>query len=153
MARFRTTLTALALSLALLPMGAAADLADTTDAPTPEALVQAELTQALTSGSVEQQERAARRIRTYAHTHRYGTAFFQDLVRPLHDLVADGPTDEVRVTAVSALSAIGTDVAMIGLQVQKDEVESDRLMQALETAFDRYAAEHIDDTNRTRVIE
>ena len=48
---------------------------------------------------------------------------------------------------------IGTDVAMIGLQVRKDEVESDRLTQALETAFDRYAAEHIDGTNRTQVIE
>lgn len=134
-------------------MGAAAVPADTTDAPSPEALVQAELAQSLTAGSVEQQERAARRIRAYAHTHRYSEAFFQDLVRPLHDLVADGATDDVRITAVSALSAIGTDVAMIGLQMQSDEVRSERLSRALQVAFDRYAAEHMDDTRRTQVIE
>jgi hypothetical protein len=134
-------------------MGAAAIPADTADAPTPEALVQAELIQSLTAGSVEQQERAARRIRAYAHTHRYPDTFFQDVVRPLHDLVAAGSTEEVRVTAVSALSAIGTDVAMIGLQMQTDEIRSDRLSQALQVAFDRYAAEHMDDTRRTQVIK
>lgn len=153
MNRLRTTLTAFALSLVLLPGGAAAEPSDTTDGPTPEAIVQAELTRALTSDSVEQQEQAARRIRAYAHTSRYNTSFFQDLVRPLHDLVADGRTERVRIAAVSALSAIGTDMAMVGLQSQKDELDSDRLKQALETAFHRYAAEHIDSAEQALVIK
>lgn len=154
MERFKTLLTALALSMAVLPMGAAAAVpADTVDAKTPEAIVQAELMRALTAESAQTQKRAARRVRAYAHTRRYNEAFFQDLVVPLHDIVAGGRTDEVRIVAVSALSAIGTDVAMLGLQVQQDSLGSDRLKAAVEQAFAQYAAKHIDDTERTQVLQ
>jgi hypothetical protein len=92
--------------------------ADSADAPTPEALVQVELTRSLTSDSAHDQERAARRIRTYAYTDRHSDAFFRPLVPHLHDLAADGRTESLRVTAITALSAIGTDAALRGLKAQ-----------------------------------
>lgn len=153
MTRLNKLLTVLALSIALLPMGVAAVPADTLDTPTPEAAVKAELLSALTSNSVEAQEQAARRIREYAYTERYNKALFQDLVTPLHDIVVDGRTENVRLTAVSALSAIGTDLAMIGLQVEKDNLTSDRLQKATEATFDRYAAKHTDNMRRTQLGE
>ncbi len=151
MTRLHKLLTVLALSIALLPMSVAAVPADTTD--TPEAAVKAELLKDLTSDSVEVQERAARRVREYAYTQRYDDALFRDLVTPLHNIVADGRTENVRLMAVSALAAIGTDMAMIGLQVEKDRFASDRLKNATEAAFDRYAAKHTDNTHRTQLGE
>lgn len=151
MVRLKGFLAVLMLSLALLPMSVAAVPTDTFD--TPEAAVKAELLKELTSNSVEAQERAARRIREYAYTQRYNEVLFQDLVTPLHDIVVDGRTENVRLMAVSALSAIGTDVAMIGLQVEKDNLASDRLKKATEAAFDRYAAKHTDNTRRTQLGE
>lgn len=153
MTRLNELLTVLALSFALLPMSVAAAPADTLDTPTPETAVKAELLSALTSNSVEAQEQAALRIREYAYTQRYNEALFRDLVTPLHDIVADGQTEHVRLMAISALSAIGTDLAMIGLQVEKDRITSDRVRQATEAAFDRYAAKHTDNTRRTQLGE
>lgn len=117
MTRLRHTLSIL-LVLGLLGPAHAAPSPDTTDAPTPETLVQTELAQSLTSDRAYDQERAARRIRTYAYTDRYDAAFFRDLVSPLQDLAADGRTESLRITAISALSAIGTDAAMRGLKAQ-----------------------------------
>lgn len=77
-----------------------------------------EIARALTSDTVQDQERAARRIRTYAHTDRYSEAFFRPLVSHLHDLAADGQTEALRVTAISALSAIGSDTAVRTLKAQ-----------------------------------
>lgn len=151
MTRLKDLLTVLAFSIALLPMSAAAVPADT--AGTPEAAVKAELLKDLTSESVEAQERAALRIREYAYTQRYNDALFRDLVTPLHDIVVEGRTEHVRLMAVSALSAIGSDVAMIGLQVEKDELASERLRKATEAAFDRYAAKHTEGTRRTQLGE
>ena len=138
MERLRGIITALAFSLILLPVGVAATPADTIDAPTPEGFVQAELMQDLTSESVAQQERAMRRIRAYAHTDRYNKAIFDPLVRPLHDIVAHGYTNEIRLMALSALDAIGSDAAMAGLQVQKEALSSDLVRNATETVLARH---------------
>ncbi len=115
--------------------------------------MQSTLLRLLNAESADKQKRAARRIRAYAHTHRYDEAFFRDLVQPLHDVVINGRTETARITAVSALSAIGTDVAIVGLQAQTDKLDSDRLRQAVEVAFDRYAATHMDHVKRAQVIE
>lgn len=153
MTRLNELLAVLALSVALLPMGVTAAPADTLDMPTPEATVEAELRSALTSDAVEEQERAARRIREYAHTARYSESLFTDLVTPLHDIVADGETEAVRLAAVAALSAIGTDVAMLGLQVEKDTFTSERVKKATEATLTRYAAKYTDDTRRSQLGE
>jgi len=138
MERLRGIITALAFSLILLPAGVAATPADTIDTPTPEGFVQAELQQGLTADSVAQQEQAMRRIRAYAQTGRYDKALFDDLVRPLQDLVADGQTVHLRLMALSALDAIGSDAALAGLQVQKDNLDSDLLRSATETVLARH---------------
>jgi hypothetical protein len=117
MTHLRHTLSAL-LILGLLSPAYAASPADTVDTPSPETIVQTELERALTSDRVQAQERAARRIRTYAHTDRYSRTFFRDLVSPLHDIAADGQTELVRLTAISALSAIGTDAVLRTLKAQ-----------------------------------
>lgn len=117
MTRLRHSLSAL-LILGLLSPAYAVSPADTVDTPSPETLVQAELKSALTSDKVQDQERAARRIRTYAYTDRYNKAFFQDLLSPLHDLAADGRTESLRLTAISALSTIGTDAVLRTLKAQ-----------------------------------
>lgn len=153
MMRSRMTLLLLALSLALLPMSAVAGPPDTSDTSSPEALVEAELMHSLRSDSVALQARAAQRVQAYALTSRYEAALFRDLVVPLHDLVADGRTERVRLLAVAALSAIGTDVAMLGLQVEKDEVPSARLKQATETVLARYGAERATGTVRSQAGE
>lgn len=117
MTRLRHTLSAL-LILGLLSPAYAASPADTVDTPSPETIVQTELESALTSDEAQAQEQAARRIRTYAHTDRYGRTVFRDLVSPLHDIAADGETESVRLTAISALSAIGTDAVLRTLKAQ-----------------------------------
>lgn len=151
MKRLRGIITALAFSLLLLPVGVAATPADTID--TPEGFVQADLQQGLTSDSVELQERAMRRIRAYAHTDRYDRALFSDLVRPLQDLVAEGKTVHLRLMALSALDAIGSDAAMAGLQVQKNSLDSDLLRNATETVLARHAAEDAETSRQTRTAE
>ena len=153
MERLRGIITALAFSLILLPAGVAATPADTIDTPTPEGFVESELQQGLTSDSVALQEQALRRIRAYAHTERYDKALFNDLVRPLHDLVADGETVHLRLMALSALDAIGSDAAMAGLQVQKDGLNSDLLRDATETVLARHAAEDADPSRPVRTAE
>lgn len=117
MTHLRHVLFALLL-LGLLAPAYVASPADTVDTPSPEAVVQAELERTLTSDRVQAQERAARRIRAYAHTDRYDRAFFRDLTSPLHDIAADGRTESVRLTALSALSAIGTDAVLRTLKAQ-----------------------------------
>lgn len=106
------------LLIGVLAPAYAAPPADTTTIPAPEAVVQTELARTLTSNSVQDQERAARRIRTYAHTDRYGPAFFEGLATHLHDIAADGRTELLRITAITALSAIGTDAAVRTLKAQ-----------------------------------
>ena len=150
MERFRGIITALAFSLILLP-AAAATPADTTDTPTPEGFVQSELMQGLTSNSVAQQEQAMRRIRAYAHTERYNKALFNDLVRPLQDLVADGQTVHLRLMALSALDAIGSDAALAGLQVQKNNLDSDLLRNATATVLARHGI--VDTSREVRTAE
>ena len=145
MERLRGIITALAFSLILLPAGVAATPADTIDTPTPEGFVLSELQQGLASSSVGQQEQAMRRIRAYAHTERYNKALFNDLVRPLQDLVADGQTVHLRLMALSALDAIGSDAALAGLQVQKNNLDSDLLRNATATVLARHG---IADTSR-----
>ena len=151
MDRIQRTITALLLSLFLLPASTVALPADTTD--TPEGFVQAELRQSLTSDSMALQERAMRRIRAYAHTELYDKAIFDDLVQPLHEVVATGETVHVRLMALSALDAIGSDAAMAGLQVQKDGFESDLLRQTAETVLARHAATRTDAPTQTRTAE
>jgi len=153
MDRIQRTITALLLSLFLLPASTVALPADTIHTPTPEGFVQAELRQSLTSDSMALQERAMRRIRAYAHTELYDKALFDDLVQPLHDLVATGETVHVRLMALSALDAIGSDAAMAGLQVQKDGFESDLLRQTAETVLARHAATRPDDPTPPRTAE
>jgi hypothetical protein len=153
MDRPRRTITALLLSLLLLPVSATALPVDTVDTPAPEGFVQAELRQSLTSDSTALQERAMRRIRAYAHTGLYDKALFNDLVRPLHDLVASGETVHLRLMALSALDAIGTGTAMAGLKVQTASLESDLLRQTAETILARHAAASTQDTARERVAE
>lgn len=106
------------LILGLLSPVYAVSPADTVDAPSPETIVQTELERALTSDRAQAQEQAARRIRAYAHTDRYSRAFFRDLVAPLHDIAADGGTESVRLTAISALSTIGTEAVLRTLKAQ-----------------------------------
>lgn len=117
MTRLRHTLSAL-LILGLLSPASAASPTDTVDATSPETIVQTELERALTSDRAQAQEQAARRIRAYAHTDRYGHAFFRTLVSPLHDIAADGQTESLRLMAISALSAIGTDAVLRTLKAQ-----------------------------------
>jgi hypothetical protein len=153
MERLRGIITALAFSLILLPTGVAAAPADTVDTPTPEGFVQSELMQGLTSNSVAQQEQAMRRIRAYAHTERYNKAIFDTLVRPLHDIVAHGYTNEIRLMALSALDAIGSDAAMAGLQVQKETLGSDLVRNATETVLARHADDDADTSRQIRTAE
>lgn len=117
MTRLRHMLSAL-LILGLLSPASAASPTDTVDATSPETIVQTELERALTSDRAQAQEQAARRIRAYAHTDRYSRAFFRTLVSPLHDIAADGQTESLRLTAISALSAIGTDAVLRTLKAQ-----------------------------------
>lgn len=153
MDRIQTTITALLLSFFLLPASTVALPADTIDTPTPEGVVQADLEQSLTSDSMALQEQAMRRVRSYAHTELYDTAIFDDLVQPLHDLVATGETVHIRLMALSALDAIGSDAAMAGLQVQKGSFESDLLRQTAETVLARHAATRASDPTQTRTAE
>jgi hypothetical protein len=153
MTRFRPILAALVTATLLLPMGAGAVPADTIDGPTPEGFVQAELKQNLTSGEAARQERAMRRIRAYAYTGRYDASVFRPLVPALHDLVADGDTIHRRLMALSALDAIGSDLAMMGLQAQADEFDSELLRQTTETVLARYAARHTDLPRPSRAAE
>lgn len=146
MYRTRHTITALVLALALLPGSVSALPADSSDTATPEGFVQAELQQGLTSDSVARQEQAMRRIRAYAHTQLYDAGLFDDLVRPLHDLVANGETVHVRLMALSALDAIGSDAAMAGLQVQKDGLESTLVRETAETVLARHTGTRPDET-------
>ncbi len=115
--RLRHALSILLLVGVLCPAFAATPT-DTADTPTPEAVTQAALDRSLTSDSVQDQIRAARRIRTYAHTDRYSRAFFRPLRSPLHDIAADGRTEHLRILAISALAAIGTDAAVRTLKAQ-----------------------------------
>jgi hypothetical protein len=151
MERLRGIITALAFSLILLPAGVAATPADTIDTPTPEGFVLSELQQGLASSSVGQQEQAMRRIRAYAHTERYNKALFNDLVRPLQDLVADGQTVHLRLMALSALDAIGSDAALAGLQVQKNNLDSDLLRNATATVLARHGI--VDTSREVRTAE
>lgn len=138
--RLRRLLSILLLIGALGPAYAATP-ADTIDTPTPEAVVQAEIVRALTSDSVQDRERAARRIRTYAFTDRYDNAFFRPLVSPLQDIVADGPTEHLRTTAISALSAIGTDAAIRGLKAQVISFEPGPVRQMTVYVIAQYDAD------------
>jgi hypothetical protein len=115
--RLRYALSILLLVGVLCPAFAATPT-DTVDTPAPEAVTQAALERSLTSDSVQDQIRAARRIRAYAHTDRYGRAFFRPLRSPLHDIAADGRTEPLRILAISALAAIGSDAAVRTLKAQ-----------------------------------
>jgi hypothetical protein len=115
--RLRYALSILLLVGVLSPASAATP-SDTVDAITPEAVTQAELARSLTSDSVHDRVRAARRIRTYAYTDRYSRAFFRPLRSPLHDIAADGRTELLRILAISALAAIGSDAAVRTLKAQ-----------------------------------
>ena len=117
MIRLRHTLPAL-LILGLLSPAYAVSPADTVDTTSPEMIEQTELERALTADRAQAQEQAARRIRAYAHTDRYSRAFFRDLVSPLHGIAADDGTESVRLAAISALSAIGTDAVLRTLKAQ-----------------------------------
>ncbi|PSQ97440.1 MAG: hypothetical protein BRD55_02315 [Bacteroidetes bacterium SW_9_63_38] len=153
MERLRSIITALAFSLILLLVGVVASPANTIDSPTPEEVVQSELMQDLTSESVTLQKQAMRRIRAYAHTGRYNKAIFDNLVGPLHDIVAHGYTKEIRLVALSALDAIGSDAAMAGLQVQQGTLSSDLVRNATETVLARHAAEEADSSRQIRTAE
>lgn len=153
MTRLHALLVTLALAVVLGPSGSAAAPPDTSDHPTPEAVVQTELRRSLASDSVALQRRAMRRINAYAHTHRYDAALLHDLVRPLHRVVAEGQTEPVRLMAISALAAIGTDTAMLGLQVEKDDLESARLRDATEAILAAYAADQVSGPQQSRLDE
>ncbi len=132
-----------ALAAALLPMSAAAAPSDTTNAVDPVGPEQAKLLRLLNSDSVKEQERAVCLIGTYAHTGTHDADFFRLLVAPLHGLVMDGKTEALRIMSVSALSSIGTDAAMQGLQVQVDDIDSARVQQIARNALAVHEASRI----------
>jgi hypothetical protein len=74
-------------------------------------------------------------------------------VRPLHDIVAHGYTNEIRLMALSALDAIGSDAAMAGLQVQKETLGSDLVRNATETVLARHADDDADTSRQIRTAE
>lgn len=141
MARLRRILTTLVLAAALLPLGASAVPADTTDAAATldkDVLERAKILRLLNSDAPEEQERAVRLIGHYAHTDQYDEAFFSTMVTPLHYIVARGETEALRIMAVSALYSIGTEKAMNGLAVQVDALRSERVRKVTRTALDAY---------------
>lgn len=127
----------------LLPVSAAAAPSDTTNTLTRMAPEKAELLRLLNSDSVTEQERAVRHINTYAHTGRREADFFTLMVPPLHELVRNGDSEAVRIMAVSALSSIGTDEAMRGLQAQVDDIESARVQRITQNAIATYQSAQI----------
>ena len=131
------------LTVALLPVSAAAVSADTTDPVIQVDTEKAELLRLLNSDSVAEQERAVQRIGSYAHTGRHDAEFFNRLIAPLHGLVMDGKTEAVRIMAVSALSSIGTDTAMKGLQAQVEDIESTRVRRIAQNALAAHSARRI----------
>lgn len=153
MNRIRRTITVLAFSLLLLPGSVSALPSDTSDAPSPEAIVQAELMRDLTAESVTTQKAAMLRIREYAYMDRYNTAFFRTLVEPLQDIVAGGETDEIRLVAISALSSIGTDAALNGLRAQVDRFDSPRLAQATQSVLTQHDGARLETPERSRMAE
>lgn len=136
-------LSILALTVALLPVNTAAVSADTIDPVKQVDTETAELLRLLNSDSVAEQERAVRRIGMYAHTGQRDASFFNRLVTPLHGLVVNGKTDAVRIMAVSALSSIGTDAAMQGLQTRVDNIESVRVQRIAKNALAAHSAQRI----------
>ncbi len=137
--RLLRTLATVALIASLLPMAAAAVPADTTDGF--DGVEKATLLRLLNADSAEKQARAARLIGTYAHNARHDADYFRVLVTPLHGLVAQGKTEAVRIMAVAALSAIGTEAAMQGLKAQVDRLESERVQKFTRHALVRYATD------------
>jgi HEAT repeat protein len=117
-------------------MGTAAAPADTTDESDPVA--KATLLRLLNSDSPTKQERAVRLIGMYAHSDRYDADYFRVLVTPLHGIVAAGQTEAVRIMAVSALSAIGTERAMQGLKDQVDGLKPKRVQTLTRYALAAY---------------
>ena len=137
MARLHTTLTAVILALALLPMGAAATPADTTTTPE-ETLTKTQLFRLLNSDALEKQTRALRLISHYAHTGQHDEDFYRLMVTPLKYLVAKGQTESLRIMAVSALYSIGTDDAMRELQAQADTLNAPRVAEVAKNALLEY---------------
>lgn len=143
--RIPRALVLFALAAALLPTNAAAVPADTTDDP---ALEKATLLRLLNSDSAVEQARAVRLIGTYAHKRRYDANFFQVLVTPLHGLVATGKTEAIRIMAVSALSGIGTESAMQGLEALVDHLEPERVQLLTRFALADHKLEQATDSVR-----
>lgn len=139
MRRLRYSLPIFALVAVLLPMSTAAAPTDTTDTVVDRVgSEQVELLRLLNSNSVKDQERAVGLIGTHAHTGRRNGDFFDPLIAPLHGLVLNGQTEELRIMAVSALYSIGTEPAMRGLQVQVDDIESARVQKIARQALSTY---------------
>jgi len=136
--RIRYTLALFVLTAVFLPLSATAVPGDTTDTASEleqHALEQARLMQLLNSDSAEEQERAIRLIGTYAHTDRYDADFFSLLVTPLHGLVAQSPSEELRIMAISALASIGSETAVRGLKTLVYDLESDRVRAITKAAI------------------
>lgn len=130
--RLRHTLALLALTAVVLPLSAAAEPRDTTETAShldSQALEQARLMRLLNSNSTAKQGRAVRLIGTYAHTGRYDTEFFDQLVTPLHGLVATSDSDGLQIMAISALSSIGSDAAIGGLRALVHDLAPDRVQR------------------------
>lgn len=125
--------------VALLPMGAAAVPADTTDAPEPA--TRATLLRLLNADTAAEQARGIRLIGTYAHTGRRDASFLGSFVTPLHGLVSEGETEAVRLMAVSALATIGTDRAMEGLRTRLNTLQPDRVRTVTAHAIAAYDAD------------
>jgi len=139
--RLRRTFTLLVLTAMLLPASIAAAPADTTDGP--EVVERSTLLRLLNADSAEKQARAVRLIGTYAHNDRFDTDYFGVLVTPLHGLVATGKTDAIRIMAISALSAIGTDAAMQGLRSQVDRLRPERVQRLTKFALVQHEAKRM----------
>jgi hypothetical protein len=142
MTRLRRTLTAIVLALAVLPLGAAAHPADTSDTAD-ETEAKVKILRLLNADSVEKQQRAVRLIGYYAHTDRYDDDFFRLMVTPLHYVVAEGQTESLRIMAISALYSIGTDAAMEGLRAQVNTLDTGRVKEFTQIALAQYKADRI----------
>lgn len=137
----RITLTFI-FTAALLPASIAAAPTDTLATDGPEDVVErSTLLRLLNSDSAEKQARAVHLIGTYAHNEQFDTDYFRVLVTPLHGVVATGKTEAIRIMAISALSAIGTESAMEGLKTQVDDLTPRRVQRLTQFALVQYEAE------------
>lgn len=133
----RHSFVALVLAALLIPTGAVASTADTSAVSERDERIQKQMAQLLQEDEMRQ-EHALQIVSHFAHTEQYDASFFEPLVAPLLEIVADSDSDGLRIMAISTLSSIGTAPAFEGLEAQVEAIESERVQAMAERAVVQY---------------